>query len=162
MDFNDSANLFSASAERIAFLDALPNTRPSLPHKIRRNDIYNSVIQLYRDNDVVTESLFSVEFNDELAIDIGGVTRDMFSAFFTEMYLRRFDGSSLLHPAIHSSTNLSDFEILGLIISHAYLVCGILPDRVAFSLYCRCFFCKKRCQMLYYLNVLSPLIVTTT
>ncbi len=117
--------------ERKVFLKTL-KTELGLPHTIKRNDIYNSVIRLYTDDNVIKEDPFHVQFSGELAVDIGGVSRDMFSAFFDEMYLKMLDGSSLLYPAIHSSIGINDFKVIGLIISHAYLVSGMLPDRVAF------------------------------
>lgn len=45
--------------------------------------------------------------------------------------MRLFDGEKLLQPAVHSAINLNDFKTLSLVFSHAYLACGILPDRVA-------------------------------
>ena len=43
-----------------------------------------------------------------------------------------FDGSTLLNPVVNPSVNVADFRIIGFIFSHAYLVSGMLPDRVAF------------------------------
>ena len=65
-------------------------------------------------------------------MDAGGVTRDAFSAFFEETYLHFFDGTCLLHPAVHASIDMPTYSVLGEIISHAYLVAGVFPDRVAF------------------------------
>lgn len=69
---------------------------------------------------------------NEQAVDIGGVSRDMFSSFFDAVYLKLFDGATLLYPAMHSSIDIEDFRMMGLIFSHAYLACGMLPDWVAF------------------------------
>ena len=73
------------------------------------------------------EHPFKIKFEDERAIDFGG---DMFSAIFTEMYSKVFDGTTLVTPAIHPGTDLSLLPILGGIISHAYLVSGVLPIRI--------------------------------
>ena len=43
-----------------------------------------------------------------------------------------FDGGSLLIPAVHHQVDMSKFPLLGIILSHGYLACGILPVRVAF------------------------------
>ena len=56
----------------------------------------------------------------------------MFSAFFDDLYLRLFDGSSLLYPAVHASIDVNAFTSIGTILSHAYLIAGIFPDRIAF------------------------------
>ncbi len=74
-----------------------------------------------------------MQFKEERALDIGGVTRDMFSAFFIQAYISLFDGSCLLYPAVHaSSIDMTTFSTLGAIISHCYLVSGVFPDRITF------------------------------
>ena len=93
-----------------------------------RKNVYDDVVNLYATNDIIFEYPLRIEFKDEYAIDIGGVCRDMYSAFFEECYRRFFEVS----PAIHPGTDLSILPIVGSIISHAYLVSGILPIRVAF------------------------------
>lgn len=102
------------------------------PHEVKRENIYRDVIDLYRDQSIVYEEPFCVRFQEELAVDVGGVTREMFSAFFIELYVSMFDGPSMLYPAVHSSIKVEEFEIIGTIFSHAYLISGILPDRIAF------------------------------
>ena len=67
-----------------------------------------------------------------MGVDLGGVTRDMFSAFFSTAYIKMFDGTSTLFPASHAGVDISKFRTLGTVMSHAYLVGGVLPDRVAF------------------------------
>lgn len=44
----------------------------------------------------------------------------------------RIDGSSPLCPVVHPEMNVSLLAIMGFIISHAYMVSGILPVRIAF------------------------------
>jgi hypothetical protein len=56
----------------------------------------------------------------------------MFSAFYEEAYKKHFEGASLVVPAIHPGMDMRAFSILGTIISHAYLVLGILPIRISF------------------------------
>lgn len=102
-------------------------------HKVNRDSIFQSVITLYTENsDILQEYPFGVHFSGERALDIGGVTRDMFSAFFQESYKHLFDGVSLLIPALHPSVDMAAFRTMGTVISHAYLTSGILPIRVAF------------------------------
>jgi len=69
-------------------------------------------------------------FQGEKAVDLGGVYRDMLSAFWDETYYQIFDGESLLSPALHPQVELSHFAILGTILSHEYLSSGFLPVRV--------------------------------
>ena len=71
-------------------------------------------------------------FQGERAVDLGGVARDMFSAFYVETYDRLFDGSSLLCPTVYPEMDMSMLTTVGFVISHAYIVTGILPVRIAF------------------------------
>ena len=63
----------------------------------------------------------------ELGVDTGGLTRDAFSAFWEEAYLRHSDGSSVLAPTVHAGMDISLLHTLGRILSHGYLACGYLP-----------------------------------
>ena len=72
-----------------------------------------------------------IEFEDERGIDQGGVTRDMFSAFWDKCYAAYFDGSNALVPLLHPQSNPSIFSTLGRVISHGYIVSGFLPIRIA-------------------------------
>lgn len=109
------------------------DTHHGLPREIRRDHLYDDVIATYRENpEVLCEFPFRVSYEKELAVDTGGVCRDMYSAFWNEAYLKHFDGESLLVPAVHPNTNLAVLPILGTIISHGFMVSGFLPIRVAF------------------------------
>ena len=102
-------------------------------HVIQRANILQDVLELYRSNqELLKEYTFQVKFFGEKALDLGGVSKDMFSAFFLAIYQMLFDGASLLQPCINVGTDIEAFRVLGAVFSHAYLCCGILPDRVAF------------------------------
>ncbi len=121
-----------AYAERMGFMEVLdPNSGPR--HEIDRSKVYEAVLSLYSKNaGVCLEYPFCIEFKGEMAFDVGGVARDMFSAFFSQAYVKLFDGSCLLFPAVHASIDMTTFSTLGTIISHCYLVSGMFPDRIAF------------------------------
>ena len=57
----------------------------------------------------------------------------MLSTFFEEVYIKHFDGAALLVPLDIPNCNVSapPFSVLG-IFSHAYLVAGMLPVKIAF------------------------------
>jgi hypothetical protein len=99
-------------------------------HMVSRRNIYMDVIELYRSDSIINECPLFTGFKGENAIDEGGVTRDMFSAFWEEAYAHLFDGAAVLVPLVDSSTDLGIFPILGKIISHGYLASGILPIRI--------------------------------
>ena len=55
----------------------------------------------------------------------------MFSAFWEKAYSTLFEGASLLTPMNHPQMDMSVFPIIGRILSHGYLVAGVLPIRIA-------------------------------
>ena len=73
-----------------------------------------------------------MRFEGEEGVDIGGLTQEAFLAFWAEAYERHFDNFSLLAPSMHGSMDTSSLPALDLIISSGYLICGILPVRIAF------------------------------
>ena len=65
-------------------------------HTIRRVLLYEDVIDQYSNKleTILSEFPFRAGFEGELAVDTGGVTRDMISAFFEGMYIKHFDGAA--------------------------------------------------------------------
>lgn len=69
---------------------------------------------LYKNNreQILQEYPLRIRFQGERAIDLGGVARDMFSAFYEEAYKRIFDGSSLLCPIVHPEMGVAGLLLL--------------------------------------------------
>ena len=63
-------------------------------------------------------------FQGEQAVDEGGVQSD---TFWAEVYTRFFEGAKILTLMIHLGLDMAVYPILGRVISHGYLACGILP-----------------------------------
>ena len=100
------------------------------PHTVIRREIFQSVMALYRtERTIPNEYPLCIVFDKERAIDLGGVSRDMFTAFFDEAYKELFDGCTLFMPAVHPNIDFSCLPIFGAIMSHSYLVSGVLPIR---------------------------------
>ena len=53
---------------------------------------------------------------------------EMFYGFFSTAYIKMFDGTSTLFSASHAGVDISKFRTLSTVISHTYLVGGLLPD----------------------------------
>jgi len=100
-------------------------------HLIDRATIYEDVIKLYQEGTILKEFPIFIKFQNEMAVDLGGVQREMFSAFWEKAYQALFEGATTLIPMIHPQTDISLFPIIGRIISHGYLVAGVLPLRLA-------------------------------
>ena len=77
---------FSASQDRVAFMLSL-NLSHGLPHLIERNDVFTSVMAKYQEKLPDILHLYSILFEfGEMAVDVGGVVRDMYSSIFEEGY----------------------------------------------------------------------------
>ena len=104
---------------------------PGLERIIDHENLYNDVLSMYQEGDVVYEYPFFVKYKDENAVDDGGVQRDMFSAFWVDAYIHLFKGAKTLIPMVQPGIDIATFSTLGRIISHGYLACGFLPVRIA-------------------------------
>ena len=103
------------------------------PHLIRRDHLYEDVIKLYGDfSKFEDEFPFRIAFDDEQAVDTGGVSRDLFSGFWSAACKQHFDGSCTLIPAVHPHIDMAIFPLLGCILSHGYMASGFLPVQCAF------------------------------
>lgn len=100
-------------------------------HTVNRANIYSSVMELYSQKDITKCFPLEISFEGERGIDAGGLYRDMLSGFWEEAYRQLFDGGCLLSPVLHPEMSMSDFSIIGGIISHGYLSSGFLPVRIA-------------------------------
>ncbi len=100
-------------------------------HIVERSNIFDDLLKTYRVESIITEYPVKFEFKGEIGVDQGGITRDVFSAFWEYCYSVMFDGSMLLIPMLSPQTDTSLLPILGRMLSHAYLVSGFLPVRVA-------------------------------
>ena len=125
--------IIAADCSRLAFVESL-SLGHGETHVVNRASVFDDVIMLYTTQlqKILLEYPFRTAFAGEKAIDFGGVTRDVFSAFFEEAYIRLFDGSSLLTPADFPNVEMPPLATLGAIISHAYMMTGGLPVKVAF------------------------------
>ena len=77
---------------------------------VRRSNLYEDVLKLYSDETIVTEYPLRIKFEQEMAIDLGGVSRDMVAGFWEHAYKNLFDGSSLLTPVMHPQTDMNIYQ----------------------------------------------------
>jgi hypothetical protein len=117
----------------MVFISSSQSFVHDIPHLLSRANLYDDVIALYTSSKaVLKEYPFRVRFSGEEAFDIGGVARDLFSGFFEAAYSKLFDGPSLLVPNDFPDVSASPLATFGSIVSHAYLVAGVLPVKISF------------------------------
>lgn len=101
-------------------------------YTINRKSVYDDILLLFENDEILKEFPLKISFANEMAVDPGGVCKEMFSAFWEVAYRVCCDGDLLLVPRLHPGLDSSIFAKLGRILSHGYLLCGFLPLRLAF------------------------------
>ena len=119
-----------ASSEREDYMVSIGATYGG-NHVIRRSSVFEDVMQLYQQEQMAKEFPVNIKFESEKAVDVGGVTREMYSAFWEKAYGTYFDGAGVVIPLLHAQIDVEAFSTLGTIVSHGYLASGYLPIRQA-------------------------------
>ena len=99
-------------------------------HTVDHNNIYESVLTLFSDEEVALEYPLVIKFKDLDAIDAGGVQREMFTLFWDSWYTKCFEGGSVLAPILHAQVDYNSLVTIRRIMLHSYLACGILPIKI--------------------------------
>jgi len=125
-----------AAREKQQFSASLEGMRHASSHVISHENVYQDVMDLYSSSaSTIIKEPLQVTFEGEMALDAGGVCRDMFSAFWEAACNEElFSGSNHIIPAVHPQVEMSKFGIMGTILSHGYLTCGFLPSRLPLPL----------------------------
>ena len=93
------------------------------------------MINLYKKRNTANHQL-QLSFDNEVASG-DGVTRDVFSAFFSSVY-SEMDGSSEHVP--HTIVDDDDLVAVGKAITHAFIMCNIFPFEICKSSIKHCIF----------------------
>ena len=74
-----------ASSEREDYMVSIGATYGG-NHVIRRSSVFEDVMQLYQQEQMAKEFPVNIKFESEKGVDVGGVTREMYSAFWEKAY----------------------------------------------------------------------------
>ena len=110
----------------------MPSLQLTKRIEVRRDKIFEDVIELYSKSPEIVDNEISVKFQGEEGVDLGGLVRDFFSAFWDKAYQKMFDGSALLTPVSDPTMDMNNFTVLGRVLSHGFLCSGFLPTRIAY------------------------------
>ena len=125
--------VYVASMKRQKYMDLLGSGGVHT-HEVDRASIIDSLFNVY-DKGIPTEYV-NFEYVHELAVDSGGVSRDVYSTFWEQAYQKFFDGVCCVIPAMTPNIDMSLFLKLGGILSHGYLTTGFLPVMISFPSLC--------------------------
>ncbi|XP_076079240.1 uncharacterized protein LOC143049518 [Mytilus galloprovincialis] len=110
---------------------------PAINVTIRREDIIEDVLTTYREHpDIIHHHINCTFVGEENALDLEGVTREMFSVFFMAVIMKFFIGNLHKLPRVDARTLFNGtLQLIGKIISHAYVLCNYLPQGISPLLY---------------------------
>jgi hypothetical protein len=125
-------------------------------HLVRRDDVVNQLLKLYRDGLVDTSKIAFLRFEGEDGAG-DGVTCDVFSSFWDEFYSKFCEGSGQCVPCLTVQFSADDFKAIGKIITHMFVSYQIFPVRLSEALFQYCLFgaVTDECIVSSFLNLLS-------
>lgn len=125
-------------------LEELEQRRPSVFHNllpakrvtVHRETLVEDVMDAYRKDTSFIHHKIDVTFKEENAIDLQGLTREMFTTFFNLIFLKFFFGRNEKAPCFDIKILFNGtFEIIGKIISHCFVLTNYLPPKLSKAIY---------------------------
>lgn len=104
--------------------------KPARLLTIRRQSLVEDLLLAYEDV-TICESLIEVKFLEEDAIDIGGVTRELFSSFFDQV-INSWQGAHIQRRKCHHGDEKQ--PIVGRILCHSYTITNCFPTSLSLFL----------------------------
>ena len=95
---------------------------------VKRESVYEDMLKIFKKRGVQHKKL-SVLFKDEMAYG-EGVSRDAFACFFKDVY-DQLEGENEKVPPAHM--DLEELELIGNIITYAFLVYNLFPVKISIS-----------------------------
>ena len=126
-------SFFKSIAAFNTLTDSLQETREIL--SVRRHNIVDDIIERYQQSGLEFRSI-KVQFQGEQGDDLGGLTKDLFTNFWTEAFLRYFKGESAMvpHLPLHQLRKIKGhLTPLGRILTHTVAMCKFIPSRMSRS-----------------------------
>ncbi len=125
----------------MSYISGSIDTHCRFLHKITRSTLYDDCIKMYTKTypSIVSEYPFRISFNNEQAIDTGGVSTDFFSGFWESSYMHDFDSGNTYVPLNNPHYDIFHYKVLGTILLHGYMMCGHIPNRISFPVIAKTF-----------------------
>jgi hypothetical protein len=96
---------------------------------VRRATIVDDVLNQFRDPTILRCSL-AVTFNDETGLDFGGLTQELFSAFWDAVWDKYFEGETAKVPFVPPQSiarSKAAFKAIGRVLAHGWVLTKQIP-----------------------------------
>lgn len=96
---------------------------------VRRATIVDDVLNQFRDPTILHCSL-AVTFNDETGLDFGGLTQELFSAFWDAVWDKYFEGETAKVPFVPPQSiarSKAAFKAIGRVLAHGWVLTKQIP-----------------------------------
>lgn len=105
---------------------------------VKRENIIEEMLTLYKDETIVQKNI-KVTFKDELGLDYGGLTKELFSEFWKKIMPEFFRGENRSVPFLSLSKIRKgldeNFPIIGRILAHTIILTRSIPTNICKSIY---------------------------
>lgn len=105
---------------------------------IKRENVIEEMLRLYKDETIVQKKV-KVTFKDELGLDYGGLTKELFSEFWKKIIPEFFRGENRSVPFLSLSKIRKgldeNFPIIGRILAHTIILTRSIPTNICKSIY---------------------------
>lgn len=120
------------SEENLVVLPTLPENAGVTIINISRNSCFRELMNIYTDDDIVDTEL-NVKFTDEMGVDGGGLTKEVFNIFFDQCESSFFLGEDCLVPylPLNRRNEIENFVNIGRILQHMLVLTGTIPSKLS-------------------------------
>ena len=101
--------------------------------EVQRANVFTTLLQMYRDDEELVNHALNVTFTGESGVDLGGLTKELFTLFWVEANRELFTGEHYTVPymPLHRQRNeMWKFQVLGRVLAHTAALLGSLPGPI--------------------------------
>ena len=86
---------------------------------------------MYEGNPDIDSCLLKFSLEGERGLDLDGVKREVFSLFWERAFEKFFEGHSTFVPRVGPDVLDSQYQVIGRVMSHCYLLTGMFPSAIS-------------------------------
>ncbi|KAK3754730.1 hypothetical protein QZH41_019376 [Actinostola sp. cb2023] len=113
--------------QRLEIVQSLEEDGAAKIVNLQRWNIVSELMNLYENDKEIVENIMTFRLEGEMASDLGGVSREVYSSFWKEGCAQFCEGNETIFVPRHSGLSKGEYITLGKIIGHGYVLTGFFP-----------------------------------